>query len=122
MGMRVSLTLLALAHGSMMSSDASWIGFFMYPTLISRSWARLAVNAGAIIAAAAAARTPIAKARGAAPRTGRRRPGIELLLTSSVAQRRRWATLSPRGDASALHARRPVLPRYFLVALGPKSA
>src|SRR5262249_37984156 len=44
MGMRVSLTLLALAHFSMMSRDASWIGFFMYPTLISRSWALLGVR------------------------------------------------------------------------------
>ena len=56
--MRVSLTLLALAHLSMMSRDASWIGFFMYPTLISFSWAA----AGA----AAPSETPIASAIAAA--------------------------------------------------------
>src|SRR5438067_5302995 len=58
MGMRVNLTLLALAHLSMMSRDASWIGFFMYPTLISFSWAA----AGA----AAPSEMPIASARAAA--------------------------------------------------------
>src|SRR5215475_7967282 len=38
-GTRVSLTPWAFAHVSMMSSEASWMGFFMYPTLSSRSCA-----------------------------------------------------------------------------------
>src|SRR5262249_41952839 len=38
-GTRVSLTPCAFAHVSMMSSEASWMGFFMYPTLSSRSCA-----------------------------------------------------------------------------------
>src|SRR5436190_14433595 len=66
MGMRVSLTLLALAHLSMMSRDASWIGFFMYPTLISFSWAA----AGA----AAPSEMPIAIAIAAAALSSSTRP------------------------------------------------
>src|SRR5262249_40725362 len=38
-GTRVSLTSWAFAHVSIMSSEASWMGFFMYPTLSSRSCA-----------------------------------------------------------------------------------
>src|SRR5262249_55665029 len=38
-GTRVSLTPWAFAHVSIMSSEASWMGFFMYPTLSSRSCA-----------------------------------------------------------------------------------
>src|ERR1700730_16830673 len=38
-GTRVSFTPWSFAHFSIMSSEASWIGFFMYPTLISRSCA-----------------------------------------------------------------------------------
>src|SRR5215470_17170744 len=38
-GTRVSLTPWDFAHVSIMSSEASWMGFFMYPTLSSRSCA-----------------------------------------------------------------------------------
>ena len=81
--MRVSLTLLALAHFSMMSREASWIGFFMYPTLISFSWA----EAGA----AAPAATPTASAIAAADLSSvrpltRSRSGMGFLLI--VARRR----------------------------------
>src|SRR5258705_10941202 len=57
MGTRVSLTLLALAHLSIMSREASWIGFLMYPTLISRSWAKLGLLAASTAPAATAMAT-----------------------------------------------------------------
>src|SRR5262245_58756929 len=38
-GTRVSLTPCVFAHFSMMSSEASWRGFFIYPTFSSRSCA-----------------------------------------------------------------------------------
>src|SRR5690349_9697888 len=64
MGTRVSLTLLAFAHFSIMSREASWIGFFMYPTLSSRSWARLGLPAASMAPAATAiATTPFSNLR-----------------------------------------------------------
>src|SRR6478672_12393204 len=67
MGMRVSLTLLALAHFSMMSREASWIGFFMYPTLISFSWA----EEGAVATPRASTMAVTAPARVRAPTRSR---------------------------------------------------
>src|SRR5262245_54670295 len=80
MGIRVSLTLLALAHASMMSREASWIGFFMYPTLISRSWAWVGVRA--------ASDTPAVTRAAATPRNIVRRHRRDgLCMSASPANR-----------------------------------